>query len=294
VQTLLTQLEPVAHAMQADVHRVLLVLDAQVLSGHRWKVALQAGTQFVPSQVTLPFVGAVHVAHDAPHAAVVLFATQVGFATVPRRQKPGVLQTTRQLSVPGVVTLSHAAIPSDGGAGHAAHDAPHELTLVFATQVPVVAGQRWKPALQVVPHVFDVHTAWAFGSEGAAHVTHDVAVPHCVVLSSGKQPLVAGHMCVPVPQTTPHVALVQAVPLGQGVQSTPSCVPQVSDELLLTHTPLQRCQPVLQSGTHIPEVPLQVTVPLSGAMQARQLLPHELTLVLLLTMQFRFVPEPHT
>lgn len=183
-------------------------------------------------------------------------------------------------------------MPLEVGAGQAVHDVvPHELTLVLATHTP---AQRWNPALQAVPHVLDVHVASAFGSEGVGHVMQPAAVPHCKVLSSGKHPLVAGHMCVPAPQTTPHVAFVHAVPVGHGVQSTPSMVPHVSDELLLTHTPLQRCQPALQSGTHVLVAPLQVTVPLSGAVQARQLVPHEVTLLLLLVTQVRLAPEPHT
>jgi hypothetical protein len=62
------------------------------------------------------------------------------------------------------------------------------------------------------------------------------AVPHWVMLSSGKQPLTAGHVCVPAPQTVPQVAFaVQAEPVGQGVQSTPSMVPQVALDVSLTH-----------------------------------------------------------
>jgi hypothetical protein len=93
-------------------------------------------------QVTEPFAGAVQVRHDGPQASAVSFGTQVGVAAVPRRQKPGVLQTTRQLRVPGLATLSHAAMPFAAGAGQAVHDVPHELTLVLATQAPVTAGQR--------------------------------------------------------------------------------------------------------------------------------------------------------
>jgi hypothetical protein len=85
-------------------------------------------------------------------------------------------------------------MPFEGGAGHAVHEAPHELTLVLATHAPVPAGQRWNPSLHAVPHALAVHTACAFGSDGAAHVAHPAAVPHAVVLSSGKQPLTAGHM----------------------------------------------------------------------------------------------------
>lgn len=130
--------------MHAEVHSapVVLVSAAHVLFGHRWKVLLQAGTQAVPSQLTVPFVGAAQVAHDGPQAVTVSLATQVGAPAVPRKQKPGVLQTTRQLSVPGFATLSHAAMPLAGGAGQAVHEVPpHEATLVLATQAPVPAGQ---------------------------------------------------------------------------------------------------------------------------------------------------------
>ena len=144
-----------------------------------------------------------------------------------------------------------------------------------------------------MPHALAVHTGSAFGSDGAGHVTHDADVPHAIVLSFGKHPLVPGHMCVPAPQTTPHAPFTQAVPLGHGVQSTPSIVPQVSDELLLTQMPLQRCQPLSQSGTTGMCVPLQVTLPLSGAEHAVHVLPHELMLVLLLAMQVALAAVPH-
>jgi hypothetical protein len=82
----LTQVDPAAHGVHAAVHRVLLVSLAQVLSGQMWKLVLQAGTQDVPSQVTVPFVGGVQVAQLAPHASTVSLTTQVGAAAVPRRQ----------------------------------------------------------------------------------------------------------------------------------------------------------------------------------------------------------------
>ena len=146
VQTLFVHTCVPGHCVHAAVHLapVALVSGAHVAAAplpHRWKPVLQAGTQAVPLQVTVPFAGAVQVAHDAPHAATVSLTTHVGAAVVPRRQKPGVLQTMRQLSVPGVVMLSHAAMPLAGGAGQAVHDVPHELTLVFATHAPVPAGQ---------------------------------------------------------------------------------------------------------------------------------------------------------
>jgi len=97
-----------------------------------------------------------------------------------------VLQTTRQLRVPGLATLSHAAMPLAEGAGHAVQEVPpHELTAVLATQAPVPAGQRWNPALQAVLHWLAAQTASALGSVGGAHVMHDAAVPHCMVLSLG-------------------------------------------------------------------------------------------------------------
>lgn len=204
-QTLFVQTCCPGHWVHAAVQfaPVVFVSGAQVVP-HRWKPALQAGTQDVPLQLTVPFAGAVQVAHDGPHAALVSLETHVGTVAVPRRQNPGVLQTTRQLNVPGLATLSQAAIPLAAGAGHAVQDAPHELTLVFVTHVPVPAPQRWNPALQAVPHAFAVHVASALGSTGVAQVAHPAAVPQAMVLSSGKHPLVAGHMCVPAPQVTPH------------------------------------------------------------------------------------------
>jgi hypothetical protein len=205
-----------------------------------------------------------------------------------------VLQTIRQLSVPGVATLSHAAMPFAAGAGHAVHDVvPHEAMLLFATQGPVPAGQRWKPGLQAVPHVLAVQTASALGSDGFAQVAHEAAVPHCSVLSLAKHPLVCGHMCVPAPQVEPHMALTQAVPVGHGEQSRLSLDPQAADELLPMQTPLQRWNPASQSCTHAPAA-LQVTLPLSGgATQTVQLLPHEFGLVLVLDTQVRLAPVPH-
>jgi hypothetical protein len=94
-----------------------------------------------------------------------------------------VLQTMWQLGV-RLVEVSHVAMPFAGGAGQAVQEFPQELTLRLDEQVPVVAGQRWKPDLQAVPHVLDVHTASALGSEGFAHVVHPAAVPHCIGLSS--------------------------------------------------------------------------------------------------------------
>ncbi len=233
---MLTQVSPVGHWMHAAVHCAELVLATHVAVTpvpHRWNPALHAGTHAVPLHVTVPFVGAMQLPHDAPQASTVSLATQA----VPRRQKPGELQMIRQLRLSGTATLSHAAMPLVGGAGHAVHDAPHELTLVLATQVPVVpvAGQRWNPGLQVMLHWLAKHTAAAFGPDGMGRVAQAAAVPHGMVLSSGKHPLVAGQMCVPGPKTTPQPPATHAVPSAHGVQSTPLRLPQVADALLLTH-----------------------------------------------------------
>ena len=80
------------HCVHAFVQAapVVFVFAAQVPSSgplvHRWKVALQAGTQFVPLQLTVPLVGAVQVVHVGPQASGVSLVTQVGFAVVPRWQ----------------------------------------------------------------------------------------------------------------------------------------------------------------------------------------------------------------
>ena len=98
---------------------------------------------------------------------------------------------------------------------------------------------------------------------------------------------------MPAPQTTPHTALTHAVPVGQGVQSTPVIVPQVAVALLLTQAPLQRWKPVLHAGTQVPAA-LQVTLPLSdGGVQTVHEVPHELMFVLLLDTQVVFAPVPH-
>jgi hypothetical protein len=144
--------------------------------------------------------------------------------------------------------------------------------------------------LHANPHVLFAQTATALGSEGAGQVTQEAEVPHCSVLSSGKQPVVAGQVWVPVPQSGPHIAFTHAVPAGQGSQSMPSCVPQVAEALLLTHRLPQRWKPASQSRTHVDVAPLQVTLPLDGAVQAAQVVPHELMLLLVLDTQ---VLPPH-
>lgn len=125
-----------------------------------------------------------------------------------------------------------------------------------------------------------MQTASALLSDGGAQVWQEAAVPHRVMLSSGKHPLMPGQVWVPSPQTVPQVALLpQAVPVGQGVQSKPFLVPQVAVAVFRTQTPLHRCRPVLHACTQAPAA-LQVTLPFAGAVQTVQLLPQELTLVL--------------
>ena len=76
------------HCVHAAVQLapVVFVLAAHVLFGQRWKFVLHAGTHAVPLQVTVPFVGAVHVRQLAPHASGVVLTTQVGTDAVPRWQ----------------------------------------------------------------------------------------------------------------------------------------------------------------------------------------------------------------
>jgi hypothetical protein len=141
-QTLSTQVAPPVQAEHADVQRALSESEAQVLSPQRWKPVLHAGTHDVPLQVTVPLVGTGHTVHAAPHASAVLFGTHVGACAVPRRQKPGALHTTRQLRLPGVVTLSQAAMPLEDGAGHVVHELPQLAGERSDTHRPVPAGQR--------------------------------------------------------------------------------------------------------------------------------------------------------
>ena len=138
-----------------------------------------------------------------------------------------------------------------------------------------------------------MQTASALGSEGVAHVMQRRRGPALPGASLGKHTLVAGQVWVPAPQTRPQVAFIHAVPSGQGVQSTPFIVPQVAEALLLTQTPLQRCQPVLHACTQVPAA-LQVTLPLSaGGVQTVHVLPHELMLVLPFATQVALAPVPH-
>ena len=64
--------------MQAAVHMapVVLLSETQVVP-HMWKPVLQAGTQAVPLQVTVPFAGGVQVAHDGPQALGLVLGTAV-------------------------------------------------------------------------------------------------------------------------------------------------------------------------------------------------------------------------
>jgi hypothetical protein len=92
-------------------------------------------------QVTLLLARGAQVWQVGPQAWIVLLGTQVGACTVPPRQKPGVLHSTRQLSV-DVVAVSHTAMPSEGGAGHGVHELPQLDGDRSDTHGPVPAGQR--------------------------------------------------------------------------------------------------------------------------------------------------------
>jgi len=137
---LATQVSPVAHGVHDEVQRAESVSGTQV-TPQRWKSVLHARTHEVPSQVTLPWSGGRQIVQVGPQAATVLLATQVGDASVPPLQKPGWLQTTRQLRF-WPPPLSHTAMPLLGGTGHAVHEAPQLDTARSDTHVPPTAGQR--------------------------------------------------------------------------------------------------------------------------------------------------------
>jgi hypothetical protein len=50
-----------------------------------------------------------------------------------------------------------------GGTLQGVHEAPHESVLVLLEHAP---PHRWKPLLQLKPHVPDVHVVVLFGTEG--------------------------------------------------------------------------------------------------------------------------------
>lgn len=75
------------HAVHADVQCAVSLFAAQVpVAVQRWKFVLQAGTQDVPLQLTVPLVGAVQVRQFGPQASGVSLVTQVGAVAVPRWQ----------------------------------------------------------------------------------------------------------------------------------------------------------------------------------------------------------------
>ena len=136
----------------------------------------------------------------------------------------------------------------DAGAGHAVHRVPQLDVALSLTHSPVPAGQRWKFGLHAKPHTLVVQTGSAFGSDDPAHGAHAAAVPHAVMLSSGKQPVIRGQVWVPGPQTGPQTAAaVHADPVAHGVQSTPSRVPHVAVAVFRTQMPLHRWRPALQA-----------------------------------------------
>jgi hypothetical protein len=74
---------------------------------------------------------------------------------------------------------SQVAVPF-AGIGHAPHDAPHELTLLFGTHA---LPHAWNPLLHTKPQLTPSHVAVAFA--GALHGVHDV--PQLIGLSLAAQ-----------------------------------------------------------------------------------------------------------
>jgi len=185
---------------------------------HSLKPVLQVNPQALPSQVAVPLVGGDgQTVQEAPHAVTLVFDLQVP----PQLCMPAG-QTTPHVTLLATQTPLHSLKPvlqaklqepplqvaeAFCGTGHAVHEVPQPLTLVFDRHTP---AQLCMPAGQVMVHVDDER----------------MQTP----LQSLK----------PVAQTPPQRPLVQvAAPLagaGQAVQETPQC----AGELLETHTLPQR------------------------------------------------------
>jgi len=117
----------------------------------RWKPALQAKPQLVPSHVADAFVGgAGHGAHDAPHEATLAFDAH----EAPHAWKP-VLHAKPQL------VASHVALALSGGE-QGLHDAPQVMVLAFDAHA---APHAWNPASQLASAQLDItHCAVPFAT----------------------------------------------------------------------------------------------------------------------------------
>ena len=152
--------------------------------------------------------------------------------------------------------------------------------------------------MQVTLQVVPVHTASPL--VGSTHAVHPFAVqPEAtLLLATQVVGLVAGQPWNPCEHVAPQVAPLQAgVPFGTAAHAVhPLAVQPDATLLLATQVPAaadpHRWKPVLQARTHAPPA-LHVTVPLAGAVQTVQLLPHDMGLVLPLMTQVAVAPVPH-
>jgi hypothetical protein len=133
---------------------------------HRWKPLAHWKRHMVPSQVATALAGGTQAVQlVGPQEAALVLEEQ----TAPHRWKP-LLQPTPQL-VPLQVATPLA------GAGHATHELPHDVTLVFEAQAP---PQRCR----LCPHPFSAAFSSPVcdpSSEGNTHPARPAALANTII-----------------------------------------------------------------------------------------------------------------
>lgn len=179
----------------------------------------------------------------------------------------------------------HVALPPVG-AGHAVHDAPHDVTAASDTQL---VPQRCVPAAQT--HALAALHAPPEGDEHAPEVrgeAEQAALPltHATTPAWAHPPLplevhappsamqLAPHRLVPDGQTVPHTPDEQLCPAGHTRPHAPQLEPSLDSN---THAPAHRVVPLGHEAPHTP--PTHVAVPLTGAPHAVHDDPHDVTAV---------------
>ncbi len=123
-----------------------------------------------------------------------------------------------------------------GRTAHAAHEAPHVLTLPLLTQAP---PQRWNPALHAKAHVPAVQDAVAFA--GAVHTVEQV--PQCVtspfVLISHPSAGSVLQSVYPAAHANPQAVPLQVAEALGGTVHAAQDAPHVLTLELLEHVPEQ-------------------------------------------------------
>jgi hypothetical protein len=179
----------------------------------------------------------------------------------------------------------HVALPPVG-AGHAVHDAPHDVTAASDTQL---VPQRCVPAAQT--HALAALHAPPEGDEHAPEVrgeAEQAALPltHATTPAWAHPPLplevhappsamqLAPHRLVPDGQTVPHTPDEQLCPAGHTRPHAPQLEPSLDSN---THAPAHSVVPLGHDAPHTP--PTHVAVPLTGAPHAVHDTPHDVTAV---------------